>query len=383
MRRAIVASLSLMGAVCLTACQKASEPAEPAPTAIVGIQPAARHSVSDTLAAYGTLEVVPSHTRSLTIQVESQVAERFVLTGAAVKTGDPLLRLVPSASSHLDVDKASRDADVAEAEAGRVRRLHEQGLATDSDLRVAQAAAQSAVALRNSLNSRIGPEGLTLRAPIAGIVDGLTAQPGEVLAPGAQVLRISDPNTLYARVGVEAQDALRVKAGQNATLSALFPGATPFAGTVGEVDARVDPQSHLAMAVVRTDSASPSFLPGSAVRAQIVVSTHDSVITVPRAAVLYADEKPFVFVAKAGGDVKKGTDARGGELKAERRSVVVGLEDDTQVEVTQGLAVGERVIVSGNYELDDGMVVKDESAKDDDAKDEPAKDAPAKDAHAS
>jgi hypothetical protein len=89
-------------------------------------------------------------------------------------------------------------------------------------------------------------------------------------------------------------------------------------------------------------------------------------------------------VAKSGGDVKKGSDANGGdagggELKAERRAVVVGIQDATQVEVTQGLARFERVIVSGNYELDDGMVVKDESAKDDDAKGERAKEAPAED----
>jgi RND family efflux transporter MFP subunit len=335
--------IALAGVCALSGCKNAADEAEPAPTATVEVQPATEHSIEDALIAYGTVEFVQAHTRALTVQVESQVAERFVLPGTLVKAGQPLIRLVPSAMSRLDVDKATRDASVAEAEAQRVGRLHAQGLATDSDLRTAKAASDSAIQLRDSLNSRIGASGLTLRAPIAGSVDTFTAQPGDVIAPGTLLMRIADPKALFARIGLEPEDAVRVRSGQAVTLAALTTRAQIAAGKVTEVDARVDPQTRLAAVVVQPESTT-NLVPGSAVRARIVLGTHEKALTVPRAAVLYTNEQPYLFISD--------------EKKAHRRPVKVGLTDDTQVEILSGLKQGELVVVGGNYELEDGMAVQ-------------------------
>ena len=335
--------LGSVGGCLLVGCKGASDEAEPAPTAVVEIQPAARHSMDEVLVAYGAVDFAPAHTRALTVQVESQVAERFVLPGTHVKAGQALMRLVPSAATHLDVDKASRDAAVAEADAQRQARLRAQGLATDSDLRTAKAAADTAVALRDSLNSRIGVHGVTLQAPIDGVVDTFTAQPGDVIVPGTPVIRIADPKALYVRVGLEPEDAVRVKDGQAVTISTLSSAAISVAGRISEVDARVDATSRLAGAVAQPE-ANSQLVPGSAVRARIVLNTHADAVTVPRSAVLYEDEQPFVYVADQG--------------KAHRKPVKLGLIDDTQAQITQGVNVGESVISGGNYELEDGMAVQ-------------------------
>jgi RND family efflux transporter MFP subunit len=127
-------------------------------------------------------------------------------------------------------------------------------------------------------------------------------------------------------------------------------------GRISEVDARVDATSRLAGAVAQPD-ANAQLVPGSAVRARIVLDTHADAITVPRAAVLYEDEQPFVYVADQG--------------KAHRKPVKLGLLDDTQAEITQGVNVGDAVITGGNYELEDGMAVQlagqGEKEADDDA----------------
>ena len=333
---------SLSGCL-LVGCKGATDEAEPAPTAVVEVQPAAHHSMDEVLVAYGAVDFVAARTRALTVQVESQVAERFVLPGTHVKAGQPLMRLVPSATTHLDVDKASRDAAVAEADAQRQSRLRAQGLATDSDLRTAKAAAETAIALRDSLNSRIGVHGVTLQAPIEGVVDTFTAQPGDVIAPGTPVIRIADPKALYVRVGLEPEDAVRVKEGQAVTLSALASNSISVGGRISEVDARVDATSRLAGAVAQPE-ANAQLVPGSAVRARIVLDTHAEAITVPRSAVLYEDEQPFVYIADQG--------------KAHRKPITLGLMDEAQAEIVKGVNVGDSVITGGNYELEDGMAVK-------------------------
>jgi membrane fusion protein (multidrug efflux system) len=364
MKLLFVCMLGSLSGCLLVGCKGATDEAQPAPTAVVEVQPAAHHSMDEALVVYGAVDFVAARTRALTVQVESQVAERFVLPGTHVKAGQPLMRLVPSATTHLDVDKASRDAAVAEADAQRQSRLRAQGLATDSDLRTAKAAAETAIALRDSLNSRIGVHGLTLRAPIEGVVDTFTAQPGDVIAPGTPVIRIADPKALYVRVGLEPEDAVRVKEGQAVSLSALASNSISVGGRISEVDARVDATSRLAGAVAQPE-ANAQLVPGSAVRARIVLDTHAEAITVPRSAVLYEDEQPFVYVADQG--------------KAHRKPITLGLMDEAQAEIVKGVNVGDSVITGGNYELEDGMAVKlagqgdkeeDDSQKDDEKKGE-------------
>ncbi len=345
----------------LIGCKKAGEESEPAPTASVVTQPAAQHSVEQVLTAYGTVEFVPARTRALTVQVESQIAERFVLPGTVVKQGQALLRLIPSATSRLDLDKAARDASVAVAEAQRIQRLQGQGLATDSELRSANAAADTAVALRDSLVRRIGAasfeasstrqagseRGVTLTAPIAGVVDSLTAQPGDVIPPGTLLLRVSDPNALYVRLGIEPQDAAEVHAGEAVVFSELFPRAPAQQGNIAEVDSRVDPQTRLTMVVVHPAPAA-GLVPGSSVRARIVIDTHEHALTVPRSAVLYDGDQPFLYVAAAG--------------KAQRRLISVGITDGDLIEILRGLKAGEPVVTGGNYELQDGMSIRTAAA---------------------
>jgi membrane fusion protein (multidrug efflux system) len=123
----------------------------------------------------------------------------------------------------------------------------------------------------------------------------------------------------------------------------LASNSIPVGGRISEVDARVDATSRLAGAVAQPE-ANAQLVPGSAVRARIVLDTHAEAITVPRSAVLYEDEQPFVYVADQG--------------KAHRKPITLGLMDDAQAEVIKGVKVGDSVITGGNYELEDGMAIQ-------------------------
>ena len=81
--------------------------------------------------------------------------------------------------------------------------------------------------------------------------------------------------------------------------------------------------------------------PGEPLKGVIVLSQHSGAAVIPRGAVLYDQEHPYVFLA-----VKS---------VAHRRDVVLGASDNDRVEVTSGLTVGDRVVVDGASALDDGM----------------------------
>jgi biotin carboxyl carrier protein len=154
--------------------------------ALVEVQPAQVRPMQESVTAYGSAEASADRAEAVTIDVEAMVAQVLVTSGEPVHRGQPLLGLKPSAGSRLEADKAARDASAAITEAERVSRLHALGLATNAELASARAAANSAAELRDSLHARIG-HGAALPAPRAGVVDGLKAQPGDLLAAGTVV----------------------------------------------------------------------------------------------------------------------------------------------------------------------------------------------------
>ena len=337
--------LYLLTAIGVVGCSGASPEAPPAaPVALVELQAASQRTLGQTLRAYGTTEFDAASAQTLAVQAEMQVADLMVTAGSEVKRGQALLLLAPSRTTGLELGSARRGADMAIAERERIQRLRADGLATESELLAATNAANTAVALRDSLSARIGPEGLlTLRASRDGVVESLAVQPGDVLPPGSVALRIADPDALQVRLGVEPGDARRVAVGQSVRLLPLKPGALEVRAAISGVDRRVDTQTRLIAALVRLPPRS-GLLPGEALRADIVVATRTNVVTVPRAALLYAGGQPYLFIAAG--------------AKAQRREVAIGVQDGDVVEIISSVKAGEQVVVAGNSVLEDGMVIR-------------------------
>ncbi len=343
MRICVISTCLLMAAAELSGCG-GDAPEAAAPVALVGLQPAGSRTLYETLTAYGTAEFAPADATSLTVQVESQVSELLVTLGAGVERGQPLMRLAPSRSTRLEMDRARRDAELAAADRERMQRLRRDGLATDSEVQAAVNTAVNAAALRDSLGAREGAdESRILRAPRAGIVDLLDVKPGDVLAPGTIAVRIAPADSLQVRLGIEPGLADRVAAGQPVRVQALDKRAATVSATVVGVDRRVDPQARLIAALVRLPPRS-GLLAGEGLRGDVVVAERKGAVTVPRDALLYAGKQSYVFVADRG--------------RAKRREVKTGVRDGNSVEIVAGLKAGEPVVVSGNAVLEDGMAIR-------------------------
>jgi len=83
--------------------------------------------------------------------------------------------------------------------------------------------------------------------------------------------------------------------------------------------------------------------PNASVNVQIVVGEKKGALVVPRAALQRDGERRFVWILQNG--------------RARRRDVKVGLVGLTEVEVTSGLADGDRVLMSGAVPLSEGLRV--------------------------
>ena len=162
-------------------------------------------------------------------------------------------------------------------------------------METARSASETADATLRAI--RLKQAGLKVTSPVSGVVETITASPGDLAAGGASLGKVGDISALRLRLGVDPVELKRVQPGQSVTLQALSGGAV-VSGRVASVDPREDPQTHQASVIVAPSSAA-AFAPGLPVKGSIVVG-HASGAGIPREAVYYDQDQPYVLVVQKG-----------------------------------------------------------------------------------
>lgn len=188
---------------------------------------------------------------------------------------------------------------------------------------------------------------LVLRAPIAGVVTERFINPGTQAGPASDkpLFVISDPTHLRVVVDLPEMQLGTIRPGVAVMVRAdAYPGRT-FEARVEHVSDVLDPSTRRVEA--RGSIANPERLlkPEMYVRVTPVFSARQERVRVPNTAVVTAGVKTFVFIETASGVF-------------ERRAIVPSFQGREFVFVKDGVAAGERVVVSGalllNSELQGG-----------------------------
>jgi RND family efflux transporter MFP subunit len=248
-----------------------------------------------------------------------------------------------------EVGRAQAALDAAMAARNRARDLFERGVAARRDMEESTRAEAEAEALLAQARAALAAaQNIAARSVVRATFDGIIVKrlhnPGDLVeaAAGDQVLRVIDPRRLEVVASVPLADAPRVKAGAQARLTGLAPGAEPVALKTLSRPVAVDPGT--ATVPVRLAFTGPPNLPaGAPVQVEIEAEHHTGVLLVPTAAVLREAGETAVFVAK--------------DQKAHRHPVQVGLADGSQVEILGGLQPGDQVIVDGQAGLPDDTAI--------------------------
>lgn len=187
-----------------------------------------------------------------------------------------------------------------------------------------------------------------IRSPINGVVTDRSLFAGETAPAGTPLLTIMDTSALLAKVHIALANAQRLSLGSPATLQ--VPGVDePVPATVSLISPALDPGSTTVEVWLRVDNKKGAYKVGTPVHAAIQGRTAKEALLVPLSALLTAqDGSKSVMVA-------------GDDGAAHKRAVTVGLEDNSNAQITSGITAKDLVISSGNYGLEEGTKVKVES----------------------
>ena len=319
---------------------------EPAPTALVETVVVESRDVPQKLEAYGSIGTTPGQQRSISALRNAEVDGIDVVAGAAVHKGQLLMTLKATPDSRVAYAQAKSAADAAHASLDQNERLFTAHLITNAQLADARKAASDADANLKAQDAIGGDAAVNeIRAPSEGVVDSVSVHAGDRVAGNTPLLTFSSTDPLFAQLGVTPEDAAKVRPGMTADVQAVFAPAATGAGKVAQVGAALDAGSGLVEIVVRLSTKS-ELVPGSAVNGEIILARVKGP-AVPRAAVLIDDKGSYLFTVKGG--------------KAHRVDVETGPDDGKYIAVTHGIKTGDRVVTVGNYELEDGMAIQEQT----------------------
>ncbi len=236
-------------AALLAACSKTPEPKqEPVrPVRVVKIGAAEAKRVFELPG-----EVRARYETRLGFRVGGKIVERFVEVGSRVKPGDPLARLdvadlaLAAASAKAQVASLQAERDLAASELKRYRDLREKNFISQAEydrrasaLATAQARLEALHAQHRQAANQAGYA--LLAADSAGVIVGLEAEAGQVVAAGQTVVRLARAGELEVQIAVPESEREFVEraTGFDVTLNAR-PGRS-WRGKLRELSPAADP----------------------------------------------------------------------------------------------------------------------------------------------
>ena len=380
---------SLLSAITLVGCRQtppassssASNSPTPAPTQNSAIETeiVTPQAIAGIVAATGKILVPEDHVAVIGPVNEGRIVRLYAGQGTRVRKGQKLADLESADIDQAEADYLKALADhenarrssaaevkLAQENYDRAKLLYEQKItagknlqAAEHDLEVAKAAAENSIngtkaaliAARrhllilglkdsaiDSLSKRTDLASVfSLNSPIDGIVVERNATIGASVGTDANLFKIIDLSRVWIDANVFEKDLQQVRPGQEVKLTVTaFPGTT-FSGRVILINSVVDPDTRTVK--VRTEVANPDgrLKPDMFANVQIVTALNRTAISIPQSAVLNDEGKTIVFVADGNGYKK--------------RQVQAGIQSNDRVEIVDGLAAGDKVVVKGNYLL--------------------------------
>jgi len=356
---------ALLAALALTLAATAS-PAQDRPPATVLVDRAEMSGFVETVPILA--QVVATVESAVAARTPGVINEVLFREGDAVERGQELVRL-DADLIELRLSNARAALRVAEAgvEVAQARlRLADQALQRTSQLQgsvafsrgqfedLQQEAAQARSELARS-EAQVGQaeaalaqaeydlRHATIRAPFGGVVTERTAQPGSYLMLGESVGTLVDVSALEIEVDMPVRLIEGIEPGQTVTASAgsgqLIEATVRSLLPVEAVSTRTRPV-RLAADLSGTGLRLAS---GQSVVIEVPVSAPREVLTIPKDALVQSGGGWTVFTVEDG--------------KASPRTVTIGVQQASRVEVLSGLLPGDVVVVRGNERLRPGQPV--------------------------
>jgi RND family efflux transporter MFP subunit len=287
------------------------------------------------------------------------VTKVHVELGAAVRRGAPLVTLFSSeladaqmrylsmtATFEADHKKLERTEELAKIGAASRQELEEVTAAHEGHATEVEAARQRLLLLGLSASqvqalkspSQVASS-IVVPAPIDGVITSRSANLGQVVAMGQELVSVTDLSLVWVVGDLYEQDFKTVRVGSEAAITTPAYPDLALRGRVTYIDPRVDFQARTAKARIEVSNLDGRLRLGMYVSVSFTTPGNTAVV-VPRSAVQAIGDRQVVFVP-----------AQGEDGKFIQRQVRLGPLIGDSYTVLSGLRAGDTVVTEGSFLL--------------------------------
>ncbi len=189
-----------------------------------------------------------------------------------------------------------------------------------------------------------------IHSPISGVITDRPLYPGEMATAGMPLLTVMDISQVIAKAHIPQPEAAVLKVGDKAMIMA--PGdSAPVEGKVTIISPALDPNSTTVEVWVQAKNPKEQLKPGTSVQVSMVAQTVPDALVIPAVALLTGDDGATTVMVVGDDD------------RAHQKPVKVGIRQGDQVQITEGVQAGARVVASGAYGLPDNTKIQVETAE--------------------
>lgn len=284
--------------------------------------------------------VKPWVTLKVVAEVRGKITEKKVSEGLSVKKGDVLA--VIDSRDYLNIHASAKASyQLAVSNRDRIKALLKENVGTQSQLDDIVAKVRTTKAALDGASLNL--ERCIIRAPMEGVVNRIYIEKGQYVNTEDPVAEILELNRVKVVVGIPESDvdAVRRLEQFEVTIDAL--DSKVFQGVRYYLRNTTTNFARLYNLEIALDNSSGEILPDMFARVEIVKTEVPDGLGIPLYALITKNKMNAVYVVDDG--------------IARLKPVAVGIQDGWRVEVRQGLEPGDRVVVVGQRDIDDGEQV--------------------------
>jgi membrane fusion protein (multidrug efflux system) len=269
-------------------------------------------------------------------EIDGRITEIGFEEGQPVTRGQVLIRLDPSIF-RAELDQAEARRELSRRTYERAKALFEKGHSTGQSLD------ESLAQMRAEL-ARTRLEKTTITAPFAGLVGLREVSVGDYVRAGEAIVNLESVDPLKLDFALPERYLRVIKEGQAVEVELdAFPDES-YVGTVYALDPLIEPGGRSVSVRATLPNIQGHLRPGLFARVRLIVDERQLALVVPEEAVIPKGNSRYVY------RIIDGT--------AVLTEVKLGLRQTGRVEVVDGLAVGDEIVVAGHAKIRDGSAVR-------------------------
>ncbi len=332
----IIVSIGVVLANNKAKIDKAARPVKNNPVIPVKVYEVKEDSFNTSFTINGT--TIPAKEVKVASEVQGKLVGLYIDNGDVVRAGQVIAVLDASVYS---VQLNSIEASIAKSklDLARYTKLIEMGGATPMQAETVQLQINSLQAEKKQVLEQMAH--MQIRAPFSGKIENVAVELGSFVTFGTVLSQLIDNSSLKINIYLSEQEALKVKTGQEVTISSVVL-TQPKVGKISMISDKADASGKF-LAEINFSNNDMELKAGILADVHFSMEEVETGLSIPVSALIASVKEAKVFVIKGN--------------KVEQRSIKTGIVTSNNVQVLEGLQAGEQVVISGQLNLENGTSI--------------------------